>query len=148
MHRYYFIRFILLLLCFSASGLTTTNAANNPVNNDKLNIVIHISSGLASSHQAALNYTQIIRDKHGSRANIIIVANGPGIAFANKNNKFKHSIKRLHNDNIHTFACNNTIQHLINNNKKIPIVEEVQIVPFGILKVVELQNKGYLYLRP
>ena len=137
-----YFAFILYAFLISLSNTTYSETTK------KLNIVIHISSSFAASHQAALNYTKIIRGKYGDKANIVVVANGPGIAFVNSKNKFKNSIKSLHKDSIPTFACNSTIQHLIRNNKEIPIVEEVQIVPFGILKVIELQEKGYLYLRP
>ena len=46
-------------------------------------------------------------------------------------------------------ACNNTKQGMEKaEGKEIPIVPEATLVPSGVVRLMELQEKGWSYVRP
>ena len=46
-------------------------------------------------------------------------------------------------------ACGNTKAKMeAKSGKKIELVEGVQMVPAGVLRIMELQEQGYTYVRP
>jgi len=131
---------------FTSGSIAKTTAVEKPVN--KINVVIHVTQNGGRHYRAALNYAYVIRDEYGKEnVNIEIVANGPGIGLVNSNNKYGHSIKRLMNDGVRFSACNTTARYM-REHQELPIIENVKFVPYGVVRVLELQRKGYLYLRP
>jgi len=136
-----------LLLLFTLQAYSSLNYADAKPENI-LNVVIHVSHSGKRIYQAALNYARHIRNRYGDNANIAIVANGSGIGFLNSKNTYVNKIKGLLNTGVKFSACNATIQKLKTEKKPIPIISGVEIVPAGILKVLELQQQGYLYLHP
>jgi len=136
-----------LLLLITLQTYSPLNYADAKPENI-LNVVIHVSHSGKRIYQAAINYARHIRNRHGDSANIAIVANGPSIGFLNSKNTYVSKIKGLFNTGVTFSACNATIQKLKAEKKPIPIIDGVEIVPAGILKVLELQQQGYLYLQP
>jgi uncharacterized protein len=46
-------------------------------------------------------------------------------------------------------ACGNTQQNMQKaENKNISIIPQAQVVPSGVVRVMELQEKGWTYVRP
>jgi uncharacterized protein len=46
-------------------------------------------------------------------------------------------------------ACGNTQQNMQKSeNKTIPIIPEANVVPSGVVRVMELQEKGWSYVKP
>ena len=88
-----------------------------------------------------------MREHYGDMVKIEIVANGAGIGFVNSNNKYAEEIQGLLKDGIKISACNTTVR-IMRKFQKLPIIEGVKFVPVGVVKVIELQRKGYLYLNP
>jgi len=139
--------FTFLLITFSAV-FSQNSYANKKALSENIKVVIHVSHSGKSIYRAALNYAYHIRNKYGDNATIAIVANGPGIGLLNANNSYKNQISSLMIKNVEVTACNTTISALKAMNKPIPIVKGVEIVPAGIVRVLELQQQGYLYLQP
>jgi len=136
-----------LLLLFSLQAYSPLNYADVKPESS-LNVVIHVSHSRKRIYEAAINYARHIRNRYGDNANIAIVANGPGIGFLNSKNTYVSKIKGLLKTGVTFSACNATIEKLKAEKKPIPIINGVEIVPAGILKVIELQQQGYLYLQP
>jgi len=136
-----------LLLLFTLQAYSPLNYADVKPKNI-LNVVIHVSHSGKRIYEAAINYARHIRKHYGENANIAIVANGPGIGFLNKKNSYVRKVKGLLDTGVKFSACNATIRKLKAEKKPIPIVDGIEIVPAGIVKVLELQQQGYLYLHP
>ena len=52
-------------------------------------------------------------------------------------------------DNLTFSACGNTLKKISTKaGKKITLLEEARIVPSGVIRLMELQEQGYSYLRP
>jgi intracellular sulfur oxidation DsrE/DsrF family protein len=65
----------------------------------------------------------------------------------------KDRLKRLKEmafpNNIEFAACNNTKQGMEKTEgKEVPIVAEATLVPSGVIRLMELQEKGWSYIRP
>lgn len=55
----------------------------------------------------------------------------------------------LENPNLHFAACQNTRDNMSKAEAKdIPIIAEAKMVPSGVITLMELQAKGYAYIRP
>lgn len=147
-HRY-IIRFITLLLLFSNLFFSNFTFAAKPSPNVKpeVKVVIHVTNGHKRTYQAALNYTYSLREEYGDKVDIQIVANGPGIGLVNSNNNYTEEIQSLLKKGVKVSACNTTVK-IMRNFRKLPIIEGVKFVPTGVVEVIKLQKKGYLYLHP
>jgi len=55
------------------------------------------------------------------------------------------SLKQLGDDNMKIFACQNTMKK--KNVKPEQIANYVKLTPAGIIKIVDLQRKGYAYIK-
>jgi len=139
--------FTSLLLLFTLQVYSSLTFANTKPENI-LNVVIHVSHSSKHIYEAAINNARHIQNRYGDNANIAIVANGPGVGFLNSKNTYVSKVKDLLNAGVTFSACNATIEKLKAEKKAIPIIDGVEIVPAGILKVLELQQQGYLYLQP
>jgi len=50
------------------------------------------------------------------------------------------------NKNVSVFICNNSLRNL--NIDKTELLDFCEVVPAGIVKIVELQNRGFAYVKP
>jgi len=52
-------------------------------------------------------------------------------------------------DNVSFSACGNTHRKMsLKAGKQISIISEAKMVPSGVIRLIELQEKGYAYIRP
>ena len=145
MQQRYIIRFITLLLLFS--NLFFPNYVFADKSSPEVKVVIHVTNGNKRTYQAALNYTYSLREEYGDNVDIQIVANGPGIGLVSSNNNYTDEIQSLLKKGVKVSACNTTVK-IMRGFRKLPIIEGVKFVPTGVVEVIKLQKKGYLYLHP
>jgi intracellular sulfur oxidation DsrE/DsrF family protein len=89
----------------------------------------------------ATNVIEYYRGKN-EEVEVDIVAYGPGLHMLRSDTSPVQ-------DRIKFSACNNTKQSMEKNEgKAIPIVSEATIVPSGVVQLMELQEKGWSYVRP
>ena len=143
--RYRFISYLTLIV-FIFGSTETSIAANNK----KFNVVIHISKNQKSSFTAAINQAQIIRNHYGKeKVNIEVLVNGTGVGFVNKQNVYVTSIKELINNGVRFTACNASVKRMLKTqNIETPLIDGVKFVPFGVVRLIDLQRQGYYYLKP
>jgi uncharacterized protein len=83
---------------------------------------------------------------------IEIVAYGPGLhMFRDDTSPVKPEIAELRKDvpQIIFSGCNNTKTGMEKREgKPIPIIAEARIVPAGVVRLMELQEEGYAYVKP
>ena len=81
-----------------------------------------------------------------------IVAYGPGIhMFRDDTSPVKGLLQFLHttHPDVVFSVCGNTKMIMEKNEgRTVPLVDGVQVVPFGVVRLVELQEAGWSYLRP
>jgi len=112
-------------------------------------VLLHVTSNSQTIHQNALNNVDALLNKYG-KGNIIveIVANSGGVGIANVKNRINGKVASLLGEGVRLSVCSTTLTKMKNSGALIPLVEGTNHVPNGTIRVVELQQQGYLYIRP
>ncbi len=114
-------------------------------------VVIQVSTDDPRTQKIALNNAVNLQKALGSGNVVVeIVAYGPGLSLLTANSPQAARVKSLAMYDEFTFsACNNTMKKIAKKKGKKPVlVEGVRVVPAGVLRIVELQEQGYAYVRP
>ena len=114
-------------------------------------IVLQVSD--KASHGKVLNVAANIVKHYGQdQVDVEVVAFGPGLGVlvANKKNKNLKRVTGLAGSGVKFSACGNTIRKLTKKNKgKAPKLHAAATrVPAGVIRIIELQEKGYTLIRP
>ena len=102
------------------------------------------------------NATNIIEYYRGKNedVDVDIVTYGPGLHMLREDTSpVKDRIKRLKElafpGKIQFSACNNTKQNMEKaEGKAVPILSDAMLVPSGVVRLMELQEQGWSYVRP
>lgn len=139
---------VLALLAFSLS-LGAANAGSLK-NDDARKLVVHVPQDDPKSWIQAINIANNLPKALGIDNVIIeIVAQGPGLKLLTDKSPEAARIKSLAMQDIIFSACGNTMDAIAKKTGKMPVLlEGVQRVPAGIIRVMELQEGGYSYVRP
>jgi len=113
-------------------------------------IVFQISSSDPVTQNLVLNNAVNIRKHYGrDNVDVVVVAYGPGLSVLTAKNKQADRVKSLAKEGITFDACHNTMMAIKKKTGKLPnLTEGVKIVPAGVAQIIDLQNKGYNYIRP
>jgi intracellular sulfur oxidation DsrE/DsrF family protein len=99
----------------------------------------------------AANVDQYYSDK-GEPVEIEIVTFGPGLHMLREDTSpVKARIKSIAESrpSVTFKACGNTQENMAKaENKKIPLVSQATVVKSGVVRVMELQEQGWSYVRP
>jgi uncharacterized protein len=102
------------------------------------------------------NVTNVIEHYRAKNedVDVDIVTYGPGLhMLRDDTSPVKDRIKRLKElafpGKIQFSACNNTKQNMEKaEGKAVPIISDATIVPSGVVRLMELQEQGWSYVRP
>jgi intracellular sulfur oxidation DsrE/DsrF family protein len=140
---------VLLSIALAASALAADGKAHR--------IAIQVDQNDPQVMNMVLNNaTHVIeyyRDKHED-VDVEIVAYGPGLHMLRSDSSpVQDRIKRLKDQvfpgKIQFSACNNTKQSMEKaEGHPISVVPEATIVPSGVVRLMELQEAGWSYVRP
>ena len=113
-------------------------------------VVIQVSTDDARTQKIALNNAVNIQKSLGvGEVKIEIVAYGPGLGLMTMAGKQSQRVADLALQDITFSACNNTIKKITKKKGAAPkLVEGVGIVDSGAVRIIELQQQGYAYIRP
>jgi uncharacterized protein len=120
-------------------------------------VVIQVDQNSPDVMNLALNNARNVldyyRDKH-ENVDVEVVAYGPGLHMLREDTSpVKDRIKELAEvsfpSNIIFSACNNTKQGMEKREgHPITIIPQARIVPAGVVRIMELEEQGYSYVRP
>ncbi|CCC81102.1 DsrE family protein [Thermoproteus tenax] len=79
-------------------------------------------------------------------ADIAVVANGLAVKHMVKGSPFRERIAALARRGVKFYVCNNSLRNLGIDPRDVH--ENAEIVPAGIVKIVELVKQGYIYVKP
>ncbi len=113
-------------------------------------VVFQVSSSDPQTQKIAMNNAVNLQKHYGpDSVQIEIVAYGPGLSMLTAKNKQTTRVKSLATQGITFSACGNTIKGITKRTGKKPVLTEgVGVVPAGVVRIIELQEKGYSYVRP
>ncbi len=130
-------------------------AAQKAASNDTFKVALHVDDNDAAKMNLTLNNVKnIVADmkKSGRKVAIEVVTYGPGLhMFRDDSSPVKARIQEiaLAHPNVTFAACNNTRTNMSKaENKDIKLLSEAKLVPSGVVHLVELQRKGYAYVKP
>lgn len=112
-------------------------------NNDKalMNLVLNNAANVDAYYKAK-----------GEDVKIEIVAYGPGLNMLRADKspvKKRIAIFGQNFDNIRFSACDNTLKNMAKKEGKVPpLVPQAKHVPSGVVRISELQEQGWSYVRP
>ncbi len=118
-------------------------------------IAVHVNQNDPHTLNMALNNVQNLYkyyESQGDTAQIEIVAYGPGLQMLIDGASpvgERVSTMALQHDSLTFSACGNTIAKMSQKaGKDITLLDEAQVVPSGVVRLVELQDQGFAYIRP
>lgn len=118
-------------------------------------LVLQVDTNDPTAMNLALNNATAAREYYGSRHEPIaieIVAYGPGLHMLRADTSpIKARLAAFHSSmpDVRLSACNNTLQGMETaEGKKVELMPEATIVPSGVVRLMELQEQGWSYVRP
>ena len=118
-------------------------------------LAMHVDQNDPAVWNLALNNAENVRqyyESQGDTVKIEIVAYGPGLQmFVKATSPVKDRIAAmsLESSDVTFSACGNTYKKLVKKvGHEVPLVSEARVVPAGVVRLMELDNEGYTYLKP
>lgn len=82
-----------------------------------------------------------------NKFSIEVLANSEAVKFYDSNLGLNlKSIEKLYNKGVKFVACNNAL--IANDMKKEDLFHFIEIVPVGVLELINKQSEGYAYIKP
>lgn len=138
---------VLLLLSSPAQAADTLNTIHH--------LIIQITENDPEVMTLALNNAVNVARHYGEtgeEVEIEVVAYGPGLHMLREDTSpVKAKLKSMSESlpNVTFSACGNTIASMEKLEKKpIPVFPQARIVQTGVVRIMELQEQGWSYLRP
>ncbi len=137
----------------SATLIGCTDQELKPAKNGyhQQKVVYHVNN-LQTANGALRNVKNHLNALGDKNAEIIVVTHSSG-AFSmvegtkdKKGNSFEDTIQKLANRGVKFTICANTIRGKKIDKNRINL--NAKVIPSGVAEVAELQQKGYLYVKP
>ncbi len=112
-------------------------------------VVFHLDSDEEARLTLALeNIKNLFKEVTPPHCQVAMVANGKAVNLFRKDRVGKHGsdMEELHKLGVHFKACRNALAK--NNIAKTDLFQIVEVVPAGILELIDLQAKGFAYIKP
>ena len=121
-------------------------AADGP----KHKLVIQVSTDDVRTQNIAMNNAVNLQKALGQdNVAIEIVAYGPGLTMLTPKSAASKRVPSLALQDITFSACGNTKAKMEKKSgKDVKLVDGVRVVQAGVLRIMELQEQGYSYIRP
>ncbi len=146
----------LLAVALAIASLVVTAVAQPAMAEGKMHyLAIHVDENDPVKMNIALNnaknVTKYYRDK-GEDVKVEIVAHGPGLHMFREDTspvKTRIAAMALEQDNLAFSACGNTMRGMKKKEgKDVPLISEATQVTSGVVRLMELQEEGWTYVRP
>lgn len=141
------------LSAFLLFGVFAASAQTSPPTAHK--VAIHVDDNDAKVMNLALNNAKNVLDYYRSKGETVrieIVTYGPGLHMLRADTspvKQRVAEMSLAAPELSFSACGNTLVNMSKQEgKDVPLVSEARVVASGVVQLIELQEKGYAYIRP
>ncbi len=118
-------------------------------------VAIHVNQNDPQVMNMALNNVKNLMKYYASQgdtAEVEVVAYGPGLhmLIAGKSPVADRiAAMSMENDALKFSACGNTLRAMsAKTGVEVALLDEARVVPSGVVRLVELQQGGYAYVRP
>lgn len=140
----------IVILAFVSLFLLSQSAVADEAFNSKNKVVIQVSTANPKQQHLALNNVVNLQKAMGmDNVTIELVAYGPGLSILTPKSKESKRVESLAVQGITFSACHNTMMAIKKKTGKLPtLLKGVKVVPGGVVRIMELQQKGYSYIKP
>jgi len=137
-------KFILITFFLCLTGLSPLASAADH------KMVIQINSKNKVTHKMGLINAGNLKSQLGNNnVNVEVVIYGPGLSMVKSESVFAKRIKKLQSRGVEFSVCEGTLKSIAKKTGKEPdLLEGMKRVRTGALRILELQEAGYSYLRP
>lgn len=117
-------------------------------------LALHIDENDPATMSLVLNNADNVKSLYksmGDDVTIEIVAYGPGLKMYTADSPVKDRISAmsLEDPTMQFSACGNTLSKMSEKaGKEIKLISEAKVVPAGVVRLIELQEDGYAYVKP
>lgn len=118
-------------------------------------VAIHVDQNDPAVMNLALNNAVNVIQHYsaaGEEVEIELVAYGPGLhMLRDDTSPVKARVKSISESmpNVAFTACGNTVDAMKKaEGKEVPLVSQAKVVPAGVVRLMELQEKGWSYVKP
>ncbi|MGY8661370.1 hypothetical protein Q3C01_03240 [Bradyrhizobium sp. UFLA05-109] len=118
-------------------------------------LILQVNTNDAAAMNLALNNATNVAQYYkgsGEKVKIEVVTFGPGLNMLREDTspvKARIEEMALSTPEVSFKACGNTQEKMQKaENKNIPIVRQAEVVKSGVVRVMELQEKGWTYVKP
>lgn len=117
-------------------------------------IAIHVNENDPAIMNIALNNIKNVTKYYASKGDQVVVelvTYGPGLKMLTADSPVKERISAmsLDMDSLQFSACGNTHRNMSKKaGKEVELLSEAEIVPSGVVRLVELQEDGFAYVKP
>ena len=135
---------------------TTAQTLKRPAADTKLHrLVLQVNTNEPAMMNLALNNATNVLQYYkdlGQNVKIDVVAFGPGLhMLRDDTSPVKARIKAISEStpSISFDACGNTRENMSRaESKEVPLISEAKVVKSGVVRVMELQEQGWTYVKP
>lgn len=141
---------MLLVLLFVISFVSADDLKKEALSDVQHRLVIQVSTDDKRTQTIALNNALNLQKHYGvDNIDIEIVAYGPGLSLMTAKSDHAKRVQGLVMQDITFSACMNTMNKVKQKTGKLPMLQEgVETTPSGVARIMDLQEKGYSYIRP
>jgi intracellular sulfur oxidation DsrE/DsrF family protein len=125
------------------------------VRNKKHRLILQVNTNDPAAMNLALNNAMNVTQNYkelGENVEIEIVTFGPGLHMLRDDTspvKTRIEAMALSTPEVSFKACGNTQENMHKaENKDIPIIPQAQVVKSGVVRVMELEEQGWTYVKP
>ncbi len=123
-------------------GFSTLQTARTP-----RGVVIQVSEADPAKWQMALINALNVRKAYGDLpVGVEIVAYGPGLKMLGEDSTVAAGLDEARKHGVKLLACGNTMN--MTGTRRDQLNHGVEVVPAGIVEIMERQQEGYAYVRP
>lgn len=130
-------------------------AAEAPAKKKEHHLILQVNSNDPAAMNLALNNAMNVTEYYketGENVKIEVVTFGPGLHMLREDTspvKARIETMSLSNPEISFKACGNTQANMHKaENKDIPIIRAAEVVKSGVVRIMELQEQGWTYVKP
>jgi uncharacterized protein len=130
-------------------------AAEAPAGKKEHHLILQVNSNDPAAMNLALNNAMNVTQYYqetGENVKIEVITFGPGLHMLRDDTspvKARIETMSLSNPEISFKACGNTQANMHKaENKDIPIIRAAEVVKSGVIRIMELQEQGWTYVKP
>ena len=130
-------------------------AKEPPAEQKEHRLILQVNTNDAAAMNLALNNAMNVTEYYkeaGEKVKVEVIAFGPGLHMLRDDTspvKARIETMALSTPEVSFKACGNTQQNMRKaENKDIKLIPQAEVVPSGVVRVMQLEEKGWSYVKP